>query len=89
MELHGQATGQQSAACEGYTAQSFKLGFARLKAAARVAKKLEVNFTFHDLRSYYVTQFKAKFGGLPEIHADPGTTARIYDSSKAVNRKTL
>lgn len=72
-----------------YTAQSFKLGFARLKTAARAAKKLEVNFTFHDLRSYYVTQFKAKFGNLPEMHADPGTTARIYDSSKVINRKTL
>ncbi|MEO5659481.1 MAG: hypothetical protein ABIQ90_06745 [Polaromonas sp.] len=29
-----------------YTAQSFKLGLARLKAAARTARKLEVNFTF-------------------------------------------
>lgn len=38
-----------------YTAQSFKLGFARLKAAARTAGKLKVNFTFHDLRSYFVT----------------------------------
>jgi len=72
-----------------YTAQAFKLGFARLKASARKAGKLEKNFTMHDLRSYYVTQFKAKFGNLPEIHADPGTTARIYDGSKTVNRKTL
>jgi site-specific recombinase XerD len=72
-----------------YTAQAFKLGFARLKTAARKAGKLETNFTFHDLRSYYVTTYKAKFGSLPEIHADPGTTARIYDSSKTVNRKTL
>jgi integrase len=72
-----------------YTAQAFKLGWNRLKAAARKAGKLDVNFTFHDLRSYYVTQFKAKFGALPEIHADPGTTARIYDSSKIVNRKML
>ena len=67
----------------------FKLGFTRLKAAARKANKLEVNFTFHDLRSYYVTQYKAKFGSLPKIHAHPGTTARIYDSSKVINRKTL
>ena len=72
-----------------YTAQAFKLGFNRLKSAARLAKKLDVNFTFHDLRSYYVTQYKAKYGALPEIHADPGTTARIYDSSKIVNRKML
>lgn len=72
-----------------YTAQAFKLGWARLKAAARKAGVLEKNFTFHDLRSYYVTQYKAKFGNLPEIHADPGTTARIYDGSKVVNRKML
>ena len=72
-----------------YTAQSFKLAWARLKTAARKAGVLEKNFTFHDLRSYYVTQYKAKFGNLPEIHADPGTTARIYDGSKVVNRKML
>jgi integrase len=72
-----------------YTAQAHKLGWARLKASARKAGKLADNFTFHDLRSYYVTQYKSKFGNLPEIHADPGTTARIYDSSKVVNRKTL
>jgi integrase len=72
-----------------YTAQAFKLGFSRLKTAAKAAGKLEKNFTMHDLRSYYVTQYKAKFGSLPEIHADPATTARVYDSSKTVNRKTL
>jgi integrase len=72
-----------------YTAQNFKLGFARLKTAAKTAGKLEKNFTLHDLRSYYVTQYKAKFGSLPDIHADPATTARVYDSSKVVNRKTL
>lgn len=72
-----------------YTAQAFKLGVSRLKKAARKAGKPEKNFTMHDLRSYYVTTFKARFGALPEIHADPGTTARIYDSSKVVNRKTL
>lgn len=72
-----------------YTAQAFKLGWNRLKTSAKKAGKMEKNFTFHDLRSYYVTQYKAKFGALPEIHADPGTTARIYDGSKIVNRKTL
>jgi integrase len=72
-----------------YTAQAFKLGFARLKQAARKAGKLEKNFTMHDLRSYYVTQYKAKFGNLPELHTDPSTTARIYLSSKLVRRNTL
>jgi site-specific recombinase XerD len=72
-----------------YTAQAFKLGFARLKKAAREAGALENNFTMHDLRSYYVTEFKKKYGTYPEIHADPATTARIYDSRKIVTRKTL
>lgn len=72
-----------------YTAQAFKLGFNRLKKAAAKAGKLKANFTFHDLRSYYVTRFKEKYSVLPEIHADPGTTARIYNSAKVVNRRTL
>lgn len=79
----------QNARGNAYTAQAFKLGFNRLKKAAQKAGKLEQNFTFHDLRSYYVTQYKARFGALPEIHADPGTTARIYDSSKTVKRRML
>lgn len=74
---------------DAYTAQAFKLGFNRLKKAAKLANRLDVNFTFHDLRSYYVTQYKAKFGTLPEIHADVSTTSRIYDSSKVINRKML
>jgi hypothetical protein len=33
-------------------------------------------FTFHDLRAHYTTHFKLKFGTLPDMHADPATTAR-------------
>jgi integrase len=72
-----------------YSAQSFKLGFNRLKKKAKEAGALPINFTFHDLRAYFVTQFKARHDKLPELHADPGTTARIYDSSKVVKRKSL
>lgn len=72
-----------------YTAQAFKLGFARLKAAARKAGKLPKNFTMHDLRHYFVTAYKQKNKSLPELHANPATTARIYDDSKEVNRKGL
>jgi hypothetical protein len=49
---------------------------------------MEVNFTFHDLRSYFVTAFKGKHGALAELHADPGTTARIYDSSRVIKRNS-
>jgi len=72
-----------------YTAQAFKLGWNRLKVKARAAGALGANFTFHDLRSFYVTQYKAKHGNFPELHADPATTSRIYDSSKVVQRKSL
>ncbi len=72
-----------------YTAQAFKLGFARLKAAARKAGKLEKNFTMHDLRHYFVTEFKRKNKEFPELHADTATTSRIYNDSKEVNRKGL
>ncbi|MES2415153.1 MAG: tyrosine-type recombinase/integrase [Pseudomonadota bacterium] len=74
-----------------YTAQAFKLGFARLKKKARLegALTVETNFTFHDLRAYFVTQFKKKHNKLPELHADPATTARVYDSSRVVNRESL
>lgn len=72
-----------------YTAQAFKLGFARLKAAARKAGKLPKNFTMHDLRHYFVTAYKQKNKELPELHADSATTARIYDDSKEVSRRGL
>lgn len=72
-----------------YTAQAFKLGFARLKKAAREAGKLENNFTMHSLRHYFVTQFKQKHREYPELHADAATTRRIYDDSKEVNRRGL
>jgi hypothetical protein len=69
-----------------YTAQAFKLGFNRLKNAARKAGKLPKNFTMHDLRHYFVTAYKQKNKALPELHADSATTSRIYDDSKEVNR---
>lgn len=72
-----------------YTAQAFKLGFNRLKKAAAKAGKLPKNFTMHDLRHYFVTEFKRKNKELPELHADKATTSRIYDDSKEVSRKGL
>lgn len=74
-----------------YSAQAFKLGFNRLKKKAREAGALtvELNFTFHDLRAYFVTQFKKRHGELPDLHADKATTARVYDSSTVVKRKSL
>lgn len=74
-----------------YTAQAFKLGFNRLKkkAVKEGVTTKEENFTFHDLRAYFVTQFKKRHKKLPELHADPATTAKIYDSSTVIERKSL
>jgi len=74
-----------------YTAQAFKCGWNRLKIAARKAGALDAdkNFTFHDLRSFFVTQYKKKHGHLPDMHANPATTARVYDSSTEVGRASL
>ena len=47
-------------------------------AAAREAmakKVIERRFTFHDLRAYYTTEHQERLGKLPELHANPATTA--------------
>ncbi|MDP2367880.1 tyrosine-type recombinase/integrase [Rhodoferax sp.] len=43
-------------------------------------------FTFHDLRAYYATKHKLVRGSLPDLHANPQTTARVYDRNKEVFR---
>ena len=51
--------------------------------------ELRQRFTFHDLRAYYVTQTKHRTGALPDLHRDPGTTARIYDRGRESKRRSL
>ena len=46
-------------------------------------------FTFHDLRAYYATTHKKERGTLPDLHKDPGTTAKIYDRNTEVSREAL
>ena len=46
-------------------------------------------FTFHDLRAHYTTVHKAETGQLPDLHANPATTARVYDRTKVVKRQAL
>lgn len=46
-------------------------------------------FTFHDLRAHYTTVHKAETGHLPDLHANPATTARVYDRTKVVKRQAL
>lgn len=49
----------------------------------------EDRFTFHDLRAFYATQHKQKTGRLPDLHKNPETTARVYDRSKIVRRRSV
>lgn len=49
----------------------------------------ESRFAFHDLRAYYTTQYKKQKGSLPDIHANPATTAKIYERSKLSKRSAL
>jgi integrase len=72
-----------------YTEAGFKAMWSKLVLKALEEKAIEKRFTFHDLRSYHVTQHKIQRGALPDLHANPGTTARIYDRSKEVKRQSL
>ncbi|WP_244973649.1 tyrosine-type recombinase/integrase [Polynucleobacter paneuropaeus] len=73
-----------------YTAAGFKCMWGKLINQAKDLKVIEGGFTFHDLRAFYVTQFKqSNDGRLPDIHANPQTTARIYDRTKEVKRRAI
>ncbi len=56
--------------------------FSRAMKNAVAEKIVTKRFTFHDLRAHYATQHKRKVGALPDLHADPGTTARVYERSQ-------
>jgi integrase len=72
-----------------YTSAGFAAMWGKLMRAAVAAGVVTQRFAFHDLRSYYVTQHKALAGALPEMHASPTTTARVYERSKVARRNAL
>lgn len=72
-----------------YTDAGFKAMWSKMMADAIEGKRVAKRFTFHDLRAYYVTRYKAERGTLPDLHANPATTARVYDRSKIVKRRAL
>lgn len=72
-----------------YTEPGFKAMWNRLMAAALAEKVIRERFTFHDLRAHYTTYFKLRFGALPELHADPATTGKVYERSRQVRRQSL
>lgn len=72
-----------------YTQEGFKAMWGKLMNEAIEKKVIQHRFTFHDLRAYYVTRHKAERGALPDLHANPATTARVYDRNRIVKRKGL
>ena len=72
-----------------YTESGFKSMWNKLVKKALAAGIIERRFTFHDLRAYYATQHKIQRGALPDLHANPATTARVYDRSKESKRGAL
>lgn len=74
-----------------YTARGFKTLWQRCVQLALKTKVLtpEDRFTFHDLRAYYATIHKSETGALPDLHANPAVTARVYDRNKQVTRSAL
>jgi integrase len=61
----------------------------RLMKKALAAGVVVERFTFHDLRAHYATYHKLAHGELPEMHANPATTATVYERSREVRRRSL
>lgn len=72
-----------------YTAEGFASMWGKLMREAVKEKVVGRRFTFHDLRTYYTTQHTQRLGALPDLHASPTTTARVYDGSRERRRKAL
>lgn len=72
-----------------YSEQGFKAMWSRLMAAALASGVVATRFTFHDLRAHYTSYYKLRYGQLPEMHADPATTASVYERTKQVRRRSL
>lgn len=72
-----------------YSASGFASMWQKIIAAALDENIIAERFNFHALRAYYATQHKAETGMLPDMHASPTTTAKVYERSKASRRKAL
>lgn len=72
-----------------YTEAGFKASWSKLMRAAVEAKAIQEPIRFHSLRGHFATRYKALHGRHADLHRDPGTTARIYDSAVEVRRDAL
>lgn len=73
-----------------YTDAGFKTLWQRcvLEAIKQKVLTADTRFTFHDLRAFYATKYKQITGGLPDLHKNPETTARVYDRNVEVFRSS-
>lgn len=72
-----------------YTSSGFAAMWGKLMREAITKKVIEHRFTFHDLRAHYTTAHKVTHDTLPDLHANPSTTATIYERSKVSKRRSL
>jgi integrase len=72
-----------------YTASGFASMWGKLMREAVALGIITKRFTFHDLRAYYATQHNEATGSLPDLHANPTTTATVYNRAKASKRTAL
>lgn len=72
-----------------YSASGFASMWQKIVKAALAEKVITERFNFHALRAFYATQHKVETGSLPDMHASPTTTAKVYERSKVGRRKSL
>jgi hypothetical protein len=72
-----------------YTSAGFAAMWGKLMRECVEKSVITRRFTFHDLRAYYVTEHKITTGELPDTHASPTTTARVYERSREARRRAL
>jgi integrase len=72
-----------------YTASGFAGMWQKLMVTAIAEGIVKTRFNFHALRAFYATQHKTNTGNLPDMHASPTTTAKIYERSKTGRRNAL
>lgn len=72
-----------------YTDSGFAAMWQKLIVEALAQEVITRRFTFHDLRAHYTTEHKERTGELPDLHASPTTTAKVYERSRVSKRTAL
>lgn len=72
-----------------YTSAGFAAMWGKLMREMVGKQLLKHRPTFHDLRAFFTTEYTSKNDKLPNLHANPETTARVYERSKEAKRQSL